>query len=142
MAQAEKMHLISAAINSAQIAAAHTCSQSSEVCVFAVKMSDDIFEEYFSDDTSCENTDNCWCIESASLNKLIQDNKIAISLLTVQDTYNPYLRIFYLNHLSDQYYNKPYDDSMFESAKRITQRFDYIDDIYDYGKIDEIKLNT
>lgn len=91
------------ALETAQIAAAHKDSRKTDVSIFRMQMTDEIFEDNFLPDLSCENMENCYCIDSEDLTQLIKSGQITLTRFTVFDAYNQYLRAVFLSRLSPYY---------------------------------------
>lgn len=138
------------ALEAGQIAAAVQGSNETSVAVFEFDIADDIAEDYFLPDVSCENMDGCWCIDTDTLNKLIKEHKINMRVKVLQDAYTPYLRIMYLAYLENTYIIYK-DDKLEEACRRIREsnidtewlydfdnvcdNYEYYDDMEDYENV-------
>lgn len=137
----DEYYALQFAIDAAKISAAHFNSQSTAICVFKIEISDDIFDDEFLPDISCENMNDCYCIESDRLNKLVDTSVIKMSLLRISDAYNMWLRPFYLTGLSEYYVC---NDATLERAMNCINNnnahINMCDDLYEYGSIDESEI--
>lgn len=161
--QADKIYMVAAddrfydcseavlfALEAGQIAAAVQGSNETSVAVFEFDISDDIAEDYFLPDVSCESMDGCWCINTDTLNKLIKEHKINMRVKVLQDAYTPYLRIMYLAYLKNTYVIYK-DDKLEEACRHIREsnidtewlydfdnvcdNYEYYDDMEDYENV-------
>lgn len=117
------------AVDASKIAAAHFDSKATSTFLFEITMSDETFDDEMLPDTSCENADDCYCIDSETLNELISDGKITLTVYLVKNAYNTWLRPFYLCNLSSYY--EP-NDEVLHDAIRCLQESQVIDAMYDH----------
>lgn len=117
------------AVDASKIAAAHFDSKSTSTFLFELKMSDEIFDEEMSPDISCENADGCWCINSKTLNELISDGTVIMTAYILKDSYNPWLRPFYLYDLSEYYKT---DDEVLRKVMTCLRQSNVMDSMCDY----------
>lgn len=86
------------------IAASKFDSKYKDTVVFEFNIKNKDIETYIEDDDSCENPMyGCYQIAARDLNALIANRKITFKLYLYENSYNPYLRIFYLKNLDLTY---------------------------------------
>ena len=122
-------------VESGQIAAAYKDSKSTNIGLVKITMSDELADELVEDDNSCEGTDGCYQIDIDALNEYVQKGAISITVVIRKDAYIPYLRAFYLSHLSLDYMQID-DSTLMYAIKIIAQNGIFIDEMLEYGDIE------
>lgn len=132
------------AIDASIISAAVEGSDTDKVGVLIFEMEDDIAEEYFQPDDSCENMSGCYQIRKEELDKLVSEKKVQVILEVRAKSYNPNLRPFYLIGVIRDDGCRPTvmleDDALYQAVKILQGKkdvdavyYDCIDCIYDYS---------
>lgn len=130
-------------VESGQIAAAYKDSKSTNIGIVEITMSDELADELVEDDNSCEYTDGCYQIDIDTLNEYIQNGMISIRIVIRKDAYIPYLRAFYMSHLSLDYMQID-DSTLMYAIEIIAQNGIFIDEMLEYGDVEatyEIKTS-
>ena len=128
------------AISNGQIAAAYTNSKETYIAVIVLEMSDELSDEIFEEDLSCENMYDCYQVEINTLNKFIASGDIKAKIQFFDEAYIPYLRPFYLNHITN---HMKISDKLLQDAIAVINRSDvYLEEIFDYGSLcDEVVIS-
>lgn len=130
----DEMEAVRFACEAAQIAAAKLNVYDTEIVIFGFDFPSDIAGKYLMPDISCANMDGCWCIENNTINKLIQNGEISYSAKIVQNAYIPYLRPFYLMHISQDFIDLDKDlKNIYDYLKNAN-----ISDIYDIIDVSDL----
>ena len=132
------------AISAARISAAYTNSKSDHIAIIIFDIPEDIAESYVLQDSSCENMPDCYQIDSDDLNDLMDKDKIAVQVRIFENSYNQWLRPFYLAGLNKNYMciKDPALDAaveIIESSKNIDYLYDVL---YENCRISDMTLYT
>ncbi len=123
-------------IESGQIAAAYLNSLETSIAVFKFMVDDDVAEQFFEEDYSCENMDGCYQIEKVDLDKLIEQGAITCELYEAKDAYIPYLRPFYLRFIADSPYMYIEDQLLRYTIEKIQNVELYMEDLSNYSGLE------
>lgn len=124
-------------VESAQLAAAYLNSQSQQIAIIQLKMSDELADEIIENDMSCPDTDGCFQLDKEELDFHIANGNIQCQVLFYNNAYIPYLRPFYLTSICTKYMS--FKDKTLEYAIQILNKNSiFIDELYEYGDVDRI----
>ena len=130
------------ALEEGQITAAKNGSDSKDIYVFEFEIPEDIADDYLEDDDSCPGMDDCYTIDSKTLDRLVAEHKIDINY-NKYPIYMPMMRPFYLTSLSEEYMNIT-DEDLLEGIKIANSIYSgqhflelMSDGVWDYVSYDE-----
>lgn len=121
-------------IESGQLAAAYKDSKDTRIGVIRIEMDDDIAEQIVETDDSCENTWGCYQIMIDDLNDLLEAGKIRMHVDIYEDSYVPYLRVFYLSCAPKTYLDFN-DDLLVRALDMVNKASIFIDEILCHGDL-------
>ncbi len=136
-------------VESAQIAAAFKNSQDTSVAVFKFYVANDVAEDYFFEDDSCENMSGCFQIEKSDLVDLIKKGLVRCELYEAKNAYIPYLRVFYLRSFIDSPYMFIGDRLLRQAIELVNTGdcfieelscYDSLELVCEYEEVDEIQV--
>lgn len=120
------------AISAAKTAAAYYDSKSTKIAVFEFQIPEEVVEEYLLPDRSCPNMDDCYTIENEDLNELINLHRIGMKVRWYEDSYQPFLRAFYLSGLCKDYFNLEMLEPALIDCIDVIENSDVMDKLGDY----------
>ena len=102
-------------MESALIAAAKFDSKSKYIAVIRFTMEKELADKLIKPDDSCENADS-WQIDKEELDRHIADGSITCEICFHDNTYVPYMRVFYLATVASTHMD--FNDPLLETAIR------------------------
>lgn len=127
----------SSCIGAGQITAAYQNSMSDKIAIIRFEMTESVADRIISNDISCENMYDSYQISIAELNMLLKSGEIQLYVDIYNDSYIPYLRVFYLP--IDNPYMELSDPLLLSAVKTVnnTDAVSYlVDDLLYYGEKD------
>lgn len=124
-------------IEAGQLAAAYFGSQSTQIAVIELTMSNETAEELIEDDDSITDPEDTYQIDKEYLDEYIQSGLITCQIKFYEKAYIPYLRPFYLSFAPKTYMNIK-DSTLKDAVNLLCNNGIFLDDLLYYEDIDHI----